>query len=79
MDLTLIKKVEIDGICYKLLRVIFYKGYFAIIVQNKREFCCTSFSATLSQAEELFDEISASTTEPYCIRDIISDFEKQNV
>ncbi len=77
MDLTLIEKSEADGICYKLFRATFYKGYFVIIVQSKRDFYCGSFSATLDEAHELFNEISTSFTEPYCVRDILCDFEKQ--
>lgn len=79
MDLTLIKKVENTGICYKLFRATFCKGYYAIIAQTKKEFFCGSFASDKASAERLFDEICDSSTEPYCLRDILSDFEKQKL
>lgn len=79
MDLTLIKKVEVMGIGYKLFRATFYKGYFVIIAQTKKDFFCGSFASSKSEAERFFTEICESATEPYCLADIISDFEKQKI
>lgn len=80
MDFTLIEKVEQNGICYKLLRATFYKGYYAIIAQSKKEFFCSSFhSCNLEAAKDFFREISNSDTEIYTLRDIICDFEKQRI
>ena len=38
MDFTFVEKIENDGICYKLLRSNFCKGYYIIIAQGKRDF-----------------------------------------
>ena len=80
MDFTLIEKIEQNGICYKLLRSTFYKEYFAIIAQNKKEFFCSSFHCrNIQEAQSFFEEIWQSYTEIHTLQDIICDFEKQNV
>ena len=40
MDFTFVEKIENEGICYKLLRSNFCKGYYVIIAQGKRDFSC---------------------------------------
>ena len=77
MDLTLINKVENGEFCYKLFRSTFYKGYYVIIAQTKKEFYCGSFVSSKDGAEKLFLDICETATEPYCIADILSDFQKQ--
>ncbi len=79
MDFTLIDKKESGEVCYKLLRAVFYRDYYIIIVQSKKEFCCGSIHAASSEAHRLFCEIAASATEPYCLSDILRDYEKQRV
>lgn len=79
MDFTVIKKFEIDGVCYKLLKTNFYRNYYVIIAQDRREFYCGSIYAKRDEAELLFDEISQSGTNIYCVADILSDFSKQKV
>ena len=76
MDLTLIKKINCGEICYKLSRATFYKGYYVIIAQTRKDFYCGSFKSSKENAEKLFDEICETLTEPYCLCDILSDFEK---
>ncbi len=77
MDFTQIKKMEISGVCYKLLKANFYRNYYVIIAQDKREFYCGSICASIEEASELFDEIALGNTNIYCISDILSDFNKQ--
>ena len=77
MDFTLLQKIENCGICYKFMKATFYYGYYAIIAQTKKEFYCSSFASNREDAQALFCEIAESATEPYCIADIIRDFEKQ--
>ena len=79
MDFTLIKKVEKDDACYKLLKTNFYRDYFVVISQNKHDFYCGSFKADRRRAEDLFDSIVDSSTEPYVLADILRDFEMQKV
>ncbi len=79
MDFELVEKREAEGICYKLLRTNFYHNYFVLIAQTKKEFYCSSFYASRERAEELFDEISCSLTEPYTIADILQDFARESV
>ena len=79
MDFTLIKRTEQDDICYKLLRANFYRDYFVIIVQNKNDFYCGSFRCNKLGAEELFEEIVKSNTEPHTLHDILHDFQAQKV
>ena len=77
MDFTLIEKRDNGNIYYKLLKATFYKGYFAIIAQNKKEFFCSSFACENVQlAKNFFYEICESNTEIYTLHDIISDYEK---
>ena len=77
MDLTLIQKEEVCGICYKLFRATFFHNYYVIIAQTKKEFFCESFSANKDDAKQLFSEIAQSATEPFTISDILSDYTKQ--
>lgn len=79
MDFTLIKKREYDGICYKLLKTNFYRNYYVIIAQDKREFYCGSICADRNEAEALFEEIASSYTDIDCVSYILSDFEGQKV
>lgn len=79
MDFTLMEKREENGICYKLLKTNFYRNYYVIIAQDKREFSCGSICASKEEALELFCEIANSNTDIYCISDILSDFSKQKV
>ena len=79
MDFTLIEKRELAGICYKLLKTNFYRNYYVIIAQNKREFYCGSIQAEREDAYELFLQIAQSNTDIYCVTDILSDFAKQKV
>ena len=79
MDFTLIKKVEKDDACYKLLKTNFYRDHFLIIAQNKEDFYCGSIKASRKCAEELFESISESATEPYVLADILRDFIMQKV
>ncbi len=79
MDFTLIEKRELAGICYKLLKTNFYRNYFVIIAQDKREFYCGSICADRDEALSLFEEISSSYTDINCISYILSDFERQKV
>lgn len=79
MDFTLLRKTEADGICYKLLRTNFYRGYYVIIAQSKNDFYCGSFKASKAEALKLFDEISESVTEPFSLADILSDYTRQKV
>ena len=77
MDFTMIEKRELNGICYKLLKTNFYRDYYVIIAQDKRDFYCGSLRANREEAYKLFIEIAESNTEIYCISDILSDFAKQ--
>lgn len=79
MDFNLVKKVELCGICYKLLKANFYRDYYVIIVQTRHDFYCGSFKASRSGALEFFDEVSKSRTEPYVLSDILRDIERQKV
>ena len=79
MDFTLIEKIESGGICYKLLKTNFYRNYYVIIAQDKREFYCGSIYASSEEATALFEEIAKSNTNIYCIADILSDFAKQKI
>lgn len=79
MDFTLIEKREIGGICYKLLKSNFYRNYYVIIAQNKKDFYCGSICANRKEAQALFDEIAESNTDIYCVSDILRDFERQKV
>jgi hypothetical protein len=79
MDFTLIERIEIYGMRYKLLRSNFCRGYYVIIIQSKNEFSCQSFSSTKEAALDLYYEIAASATDPNSLRDIISDYERQNI
>ena len=77
MDFSLIEKCELEGNCYKLLRANFYRNYYVIIVQNKKEFCCGSICANLDEAICFFEKIAQSNTDVYCLSDILNDFAKQ--
>lgn len=77
MDFSLIDKRENAGICYKLLKTNFYRNYYVIIAQNKRDFYCGSICASVEEATLLFNEIAESGTNIYTIADILSDFSKQ--
>lgn len=79
MDFTLIEKIEVGGICYKLLRTNFYRNYYVIIAQGKREFYCGSIYAKGDEAHAIFEEIANSCTDIYTIRDILRDFDRQKV
>ena len=79
MDFTLIEKIEKNGICYKLLKTNFYRNYYVIIAQDKREFYCGSICAGKKEACELFEEIANSCTDIYCVRDILCEFDRQKV
>ncbi|MBO5715011.1 MAG: hypothetical protein J6S23_01295 [Clostridia bacterium] len=79
MDFTLIQKIEVHGMRYKLLRSNFCRGYYVIIIQSKTDFCCESFSSDKERALDLFYEIAASATEPCSLRDIIVDMERHSV
>ena len=79
MDFTLIEKREENGICYKLLKAIFYRDYYVIVAQDKRDFCCGSIKGTREEASKFFGEIADSRTDIYCIADILNDFSKQKV
>ena len=78
MDFTLIQKIEVYGMRYKLLRSNFCRGYYVIIIQSKEDFCCESFASTdKDHALDLFYEIAASSTEPCSLRGILMDNEKK--
>ena len=79
MDFTVIKKLEYDGVCYKLLKANFYRNYYVIIAQDKNEFSCGSICANMEQADLLFNQIAQSETQVYCLLDILSDFAKQKI
>lgn len=79
MDFSLIEKCEVGGACYKLLRANFYRNYYVIIAQNKREFYCGSICANIEEASLLFNQIAESNTDIYCVADILSDFTKQKI
>ncbi|MBQ7872725.1 MAG: hypothetical protein IJ360_01985 [Clostridia bacterium] len=79
MDFTFVEKIENDGICYKLLRSNFCKGYYIIIAQGKRDFSCGSVFGEKDEIASLFNEIATSYTPPFALRDILMDFEKQAV
>lgn len=79
MDFNLVKRTELDGVCYKLLKANFYRDYYVIIVQTKRDFYCGSFKATREGALDFFEEIYKSRTEPYVLADILRDIERQKV
>ncbi len=79
MDFSLIEKREVGGVCYKLLKAIFYRNYYVIIAQDKRDFYCGSIRANREEASELFNEISSGNTDIWCIADILSDFAKQKI
>jgi hypothetical protein len=77
MDFTLIEKIEVYGMRYKLLRSNFCRGYYIIIIQSKDDFCCESFSSDKEGAKDLFYEIAASATEPCSLRGIMSDYDSR--
>lgn len=77
MDLTLLKKIESGGVCYKLFKANFHYDYYVILAQSRDEFYCGSFSSSEARARDLLAEIAESETEVFCIEDIISDFRKQ--
>ena len=77
MDFSLIEKREMGGVCYKLLKAVFYRNYYVIIAQDKKDFYCSSIKADREEAYVLFDEIATSNTNIYCISDILCDFAKQ--
>ena len=79
MDFSLIEKKENGGICYKLLKTNFYRNYYVIIAQDKKEFYCGSFCAAREEAYEIFSEIAESNTDIVCIADILCDFAKQKI
>ena len=79
MDFTFVEKIENEGICYKLLRSNFCKGYYVIIAQGKRDFSCGSVFGEKEDINSLFHEIAQSYTPPYALHDILMDFEKQLV
>ena len=79
MDFSLIEKREVGEICYKLLKANFYRNYYVIIAQDKKEFYCGSINANVDEAKSLFEEIVLSHTNIYCIADILCDFNKQKV
>ena len=79
MDFTIVKKMQVGGHVYKLLRANFYRNHYLIIAQSKREFACGSVCASIDAAEELFSQIAQSETEPYTLMDILRDFEMQTV
>ncbi|MBR2381479.1 MAG: hypothetical protein IKA84_03175 [Clostridia bacterium] len=77
MDFTLIQKIEVHGMRYKLMRSNFCRGYYVIIIQSKNDFSCESFASNDKEsALDLFYEIAASATEPCSLRGIIMDNEK---
>ena len=79
MDFTLIRKIENGEGCYKLLRANFYRDYYVIIVQNKREFACGSVNMRQCEAEKLLCEMCESLTEPHTLMDILCDMQKQKI
>ena len=79
MDFSLIEKREEDGVCYKLLKTMFYRDYFVIIAQDKKNFYCGSVHATFEEAYELFSEIASTNTDVGCIADILLDFSKEKI
>ena len=79
MDFTLIEKCEVGDTCYKLLKSNFYRNYYVIIAQDKRNFSCGSIFATRKEADELFYEIAGTNTDIYSLMDILSDFSKQKI
>lgn len=79
MDFTLIEKYEIGEICYKLLKTNFYRNYYVIVAQTKKDFYCGSFRASVKEARELFSEIANTQTGLYCIADILHDYELQKI
>ena len=79
MDFTLVEKIEADGFCYKLLKSNFYRNYYVIIAQDKRDFYCGSICAPKDEATALFLEIANSRTDIYCVRDILCEFDRQKV
>ena len=79
MDFTVIEKCEMGSTCYKLLKANFYRNYYIIIAQDKREFYCGSLYANREEAISLFNEIAQSNTDIYCVADILSDFAKQKI
>ena len=79
MDFTLIEKCEVGDICYKLLKANFYRNYYVIIAQDKRNFSCGSICATREEADEFFYEIAGTNTDIYSLMDILSDFAKQKI
>ncbi|MBQ9978597.1 MAG: hypothetical protein IKM40_03000 [Clostridia bacterium] len=79
MDFTFVEKIENDGVCYKLLRSNFYKGYYLIIAQDKRDFYSGSVFGAKEDIHSLFCEIAESSTPPFALRDILYDFDKQSI
>ena len=79
MDFTLVERIEVFGMRYKLLRSNFCRGYFLIIIQSKNDFYCESFSSNKDDALDLFYEIASSATEPYTLHDILSDYTKKSL
>ena len=76
MDFTLVERIEVYGMRYKLLRSNFCRGYYIIIIQSKNDFSCQSFACGKGDALDLFYEIAASATDPCSLRDILTDYEK---
>ena len=79
MDFSLIEKRDEDGICYKLLKAVFYRDYYVIIAQDKKNFYCGSIHATRTDAYELFSEIASTSTDVNCVADILIDFNKEKI
>lgn len=79
MDFTLIEKIDFENICYKLLKTNFYRNYYVIVAQNKREFYCGSICSSRDEAINLFEEIAYSNTDVCCIADVLEDFMKQKI
>lgn len=79
MDFTLIEKTVNEYGCYKLLKSNFYRDYYVIIVQNKRDFACGSFRSTKEGAVFFLKELAEMCAEPNTLVDIIGDYQKQRI
>ena len=79
MDFEIIDRIENGENCYKLLRALFYREHYVIIAQNKTDFCCGSIRAGATEAHRLFCEIASTETPPFCLADILCDFDRQAV
>lgn len=77
MDFTLIEKIEVYGMSYKILKSNFCRDFYIIIIQSKDDFSCTSFQSNKEGALDLFYEIAASATEPCSLKDIIADYSEK--